>query len=282
MAILLFSLVLVFTVSQSACTKLYHKSGESVIIFNAIKALFSFLPFLIFAFFGFSFHGATILYGAIYGVLLCVSMFTGYLALKSGPMALTSMLVSFSIVIPIVYGLCVGETLNVFKIVGLCALVVAMVVVNLNKKSSEGKTLYFRWLIYVALTFCANGVLSIIQKIHQTAFPSLYVTEFTTVGMLVCAVFFCVLALIKFKPSQILKSKGKKFGALAGVFSVVANFCTTFLVGMENASALFPAITAGTLVLNLVCGLVVFKEKLKINHYVAVVFGVCAVILLKL
>lgn len=282
MAILLFSLVLVFTVSQSACTKLYHKSGESVIIFNAIKALFSFLPFLIFAFFGFSFHVATILYGALYGVLLCISMVTGYLALKSGPMALTSMLVSFSIVIPIVYGLCVGETLNVFKIMGLCALVVAMVVVNLNKKSNEGKTSYFRWLIYVALTYCANGVLSIVQKIHQTEFPSLYVTEFMAVGTLVCAVFFCLVALVKYKPSQIIKSKGKKFGALAGIFAVVTQFCTTMLVGMENASALFPAVTAGTLVLNLVCGVTLFREKLKINHYVAVVFGVCAVIFLKL
>ncbi len=250
--------------------------------FNAIKSLFSFIPFLIISFWGFSFHAGTLIYGSMYGVLLCVTMTTGYLALKTGPMALTSMLVSFAIVIPIVYGLCVGETLNAFKIIGISALVVAMVVVNLNKRSGESKVSYFKWILYVALTFCANGFMSIIQKLHQTAYPSLYVNEFMTVGMFIGVLFFCVLALIKLRPKQILQVKGKKFGALAGICSAVANFCTTMLVGMENASALFPAITAGTLVLNLVCGLVVFKEKLKLNHYIAVVFGICAVVFLKI
>jgi drug/metabolite transporter (DMT)-like permease len=282
MAIFLFILVLVFTVSQSASTKLYHKTGDSLITFNAIKALFSFLPFLVVSFFGFTFHQNTILYGLAYGALMCLSMVAGYLALKNGPMALTSMLVSFSIVIPIVFGLCVGETLNAFRIVGLCVLVVAMVVVNLNKHTKDGKISYFKWLTCVALTFVANGVMSIIQKLHQTECPSQYVNEFMTVGMFVCSLFFCVCALIKVRPKRILQIKGKKFGALAGICIAVANFCTTMLVGMENASALFPAITAGALALNLVCGLVVFKEKLKLNHYIAVVFGVCAVIFLKL
>lgn len=282
MAVLLFCTVLVFTVAQSVSTKLYHKSGESSIIFNAIKALFSFVPLLIFSLFSFSFHTPTLLLGTVYGVLMCVSMTSGYLALKSGPMALTSMLVSFSIVIPIVYGVCVGEGLGTFKIVGLCALIVAMVMVNVNKQTKESKVSYAKWLLFVALTFVANGTMSVIQKIHQTQFPSLFVTEFMTVGMLVGALFFCVLALIKTKPKRIFQSKGKIFGVIAGICSAVANFCTTALVGMENASALFPAITAGTLVLNLILGLIIFKEKLKINHYVAVAFGICAVVFLKL
>ena len=197
-------------------------------------------------------------------------------------MALTSMLVSFAIVIPIAFGLCVGETLSVSKIIGLCVLVVAMVVVNLNKPQKEGKVSYFRWLICVALTFFSNGAMSVIQKLHQTECPSLYVNEFMTVGMLVGALFFCVLALIKVKPKRIFQSKGKKFGALAGICSAVANFCTTALVGLENASALFPAITAGTLALNLIVGLLLFKEKLKVNHYIAVFFGICALVLLKI
>ena len=282
MAVFLFVMVLVFTVSQSACTKLYHRSGDGVITFNAIKALFSFLPFLVFSFFGFSFHAATVLYGLLYGALMCVSMVTGYLALKRGPMALTSMLVSFSVVIPIIYGLCVGETLGTFKIIGLCALCVAMVVLNLNKYTKEGRISYFKWLIYVALTFFSNGLLSVVQKLHQTVFPSLYINEFMTVGMLVVALFFCVFALIKVRPKQIIESKGKKFGVIAGICSAVVSFCTTALLGTENASVLFPAITAGTLVLNLVCGTAFFREKLKINHYIAVVFGICAVVFLKL
>ena len=282
MQVLLFILTLIFTVTQSASTKLYHKTGESAITFNAIKGLFAFIPMLIIAFFGFSFHLPTILYALVYGGLMCVSMMSGYYALKSGPMALTSMLVSFSIAIPITYGLCVGETLSAPKIIGLCTLVVAIVAINLNKKNGEGKVFYAKWILFVVLTFVSNGVMSVVQKVHQTQFPSLYVSEFMTVGMLVCALFFVGLALCKVKPKQIMQSKGKIFGVIAGVCVAVSNFCTTALVGMENASALFPAITAGTLVLNLVCGLVIFKEKLKINHYIAVVLGIVAVVLLKI
>jgi multidrug transporter EmrE-like cation transporter len=57
---------------------------------------------------------------------------------------------------------------------------------------------------------------------------------------------------------------------------------TLSLAGFENASILFPVISAGTILGSLLCGRLVFGEKLKINHYIAILFGTASVVLLKL
>ncbi len=278
--------VLVFTVTQSASTKLYQKYKGNVSTFNAFKSIFAFVPFLLAAAFGFSFHLPTVLTGCVYGILLSVSMFSGYNALQYGPMALTSMIVSFSVAIPVLYGFLIGEEIGIFKIIGLCLLVFAIVAVNADKKQEKNKSNRRKWLFYVFLTFFANGFCSVTQKIHQNLYSSEYVKEFMAIAMLVCSIVFLILPLFKKQdaakePAAAFK-KSDLFGVLAGLCMAAANFFTTALVNSENASVLFPAISAGTLILTLFCGLCVFKEKLKINHYIAMLAGICSVIFLKL
>ena len=67
-----------------------------------------------------------------------------------------------------------------------------------------------------------------------------------------------------------------------GIANGLANFLTLTLAGLENASILFPIVSAGTLLGSLICGKLVFKEKLKANHYLALASGILAVIFLKL
>ena len=69
---------------------------------------------------------------------------------------------------------------------------------------------------------------------------------------------------------------------LSGLANGIANFLTLVLAGMENASVLFPIISAGTILASLLCGRLLFKEKLKTNHFVALAAGIVAVVLLKL
>ena len=69
---------------------------------------------------------------------------------------------------------------------------------------------------------------------------------------------------------------------LSGLANGIANFLTLVLAGMENASVLFPIISAGTLLAALLCGKLLFKEKLRANHYAALAAGIVAVVLLKL
>jgi drug/metabolite transporter (DMT)-like permease len=142
--IALYLLIVILTVSQSASTKLYNRQSTNSNVFNAIKALTAFAIFALMAIGGFTLHLPTVLFGACYGVCLCISMYAGYKALCLGPMALTSMLVSFSIIIPLIWGLTVGEeSLGIVRVIALIILLCAIILTNADKifgkKEAKGR-----------------------------------------------------------------------------------------------------------------------------------------------
>jgi drug/metabolite transporter (DMT)-like permease len=212
-------------------------------------------------------------------------MYAGYQALCRGPMALTSMLVSFSVVIPLIWGITVGnETLKTMQYTALVLLFLAIIMTNVDKMKVKQMTPtnYGAWLLFVGITFASNGICSILQKQHQTLYPEAYSKEFMLFAMLLCSVVFSISAFRKISPKELRGIKGKRYGVLSGLANGLANFLTLVLAGLENASVLFPIISAGTILAALICGRVVFKEKLKANHYAALVSGIIAVVLMKL
>ena len=98
MVIAVYSLIIVAAVTQSAAAKRFNQACAQSSVFNALKSCTALLMFVLTAFLGFTFHLPTVLFGTAYGVCLCISMYAGYQALCCGPMALTSMLVSFSVI----------------------------------------------------------------------------------------------------------------------------------------------------------------------------------------
>lgn len=288
MEIAIYITIVLASVTQSASTKAFNQTGGSSLIFNSLKTLSAFFLFLIISIPGFTLHIPTVLYGLAYGLSLCLSMYAGYRALCLGPMSLTSMLVSFSLIVPLCWGILVrDEPMGVLKCAGLVLLFAALLLVNAHnlknirsfEKSRSGQGL---WFLFVALTFACNGVCSILQKEHQTAYPSLYNREFMLFAMLLCALVFTTVTLIRVPVSAYKTAARKGLGVLSGVTNSLANFLTLVLAGMENASVLFPIISAGTILSSLLCGRLVFKEKLRINQYAALVSGVTAIVFLKL
>ena len=282
--VIIYLLIVLLSVTQSASTKMFNRGSSNSSFFNATKSLSALLLFAIMAIPGFTFHLPTVIFGLAYGASLCLSMYAGYKALCLGPMALSSMLVSFSIVLPLLWGITFGgETLSGLKYIALALLFVAIISTNLDKIKGGGKeTKYGLWLTFVGITFLCNGVGSILQKQHQTFYPELYSREFMFFAMLFCSVIFTAIALTKLSPSDIKSTKGKHFGLISGFCNGMASFLTLVLAGFENASILFPIISAGTVLSALLCGRFVFKEKLKINHYVALVVGIVAIVFLKM
>lgn len=284
MILLIYFLIILSGALQSVTSKLYSRKNDNVFSFNTIKAISALFLFLLISINRYSFHLPTLIYGTAYGLLLCVSMYSGYKALSCGPMSLTSLIVSFSLVIPLFYGIFVcDEKLNSQKIAGLVFVVIAIVFANINKrKISKQKSGSIGWAVYVFFTFASNGFCSILQKKHQTEYSSVYCVEFMLFSMMLCSLVFLILILKSKSLSEVLKSDRKKYAVISGVSNAVAGYGSIKLAGFENASVLFPAISAGTIFFSLVCGVIVFKEKLKYNHFISIICGILAVILLKL
>lgn len=283
--IILYLLIVTSSATQSATGKLFSKKSSDSAVFNMLKADSAFVVFALMALFGFEFHLPTLFYGMAYGLLMCVSMYAGYQAISRGPLALSSMLVSFSVAIPVLWGvLFAGESITLVRAIALALLCVAIVAVNFDKfKSSEKSSSdYLVWLLFVGATFLVNGICSVIQKVHQTNYPGKYSNEFMFFAMAVCAVIFTVCAFARKREKPLRAVEGKIYGAISGVTNGITGFLTLILAGLENASVLFPAISAGTVVAAMLSGRIIFKEKLKINHFAALVAGIVAVVLLKL
>ncbi len=285
MVFLFYFLILLSSATQVSATKLYNKCSGSSTVFNAIKSASALVLFALMALIGFQFHLLTMLFGFGYGTCLCLSMYAGYKALCLGPMALTSMLTSFSIVIPLLFGIAVwNEVLGGFKIAALVLLVFAILMTNADKlkKGERTEKGYVRWLFFVFLTFIANGLCSVIQKQHQTLYPGAYSREFMLFAVFLCAIVFTTAALMKARPKEILASNGKLYGVISGIANGLSSLFTLMLAGLENATVLFPIISAGTILASLLCGRFIFKEKLKVHHYLALAAGILAVIFFKL
>ena len=120
MVIAIYILIVLSSATQSASTKVFNRDCSYSSVFNAIKSYAALFIFALIAAFHFEFHFPTLVFGCLYGTCLSISMYAGYQALCYGPMALTSMLVSFSVVVPLIWGVTAGdETLKQLQYLAL-------------------------------------------------------------------------------------------------------------------------------------------------------------------
>ncbi len=263
---------------QSTLGKYYAKKGGNSTSFNINKAFTGVILFLIFGLInGFSLHLPTVIFGIAYGISLCISMHTGFKALAVGPMALTSIIASFSLLIPFFFGICFwNESITVFGIIGIILLCFSIVFIG-GKKSGA---VSLKWLIYALATLLTNGICSIIQKFHQMKFPSLYQTEFMFFALLCVSVILSI-SMLSSHPEE----KSFKFsvsGTFSGVLNSCANYIVLFLAATENASTLFPVISVANIAVVWLIGIILFKEKLTALQTIGLVLGISSIVLLKL
>ena len=88
-----------------------------------------------------------------------------------------------------------------------------------------------------------------------------------------------VLQIIKKEP---INKQNIKYPYLAGAMMGISNYLTLILSSFMNATIVFPVITGLTMVLNYAVSRFLFKEKLSGVQIVGLIFGIAALVLLKL
>ncbi|MDY6313603.1 MAG: EamA family transporter [Clostridia bacterium] len=280
-------IIITFSVIQSASVKWFNKTSDNAAAFNTIKTFSALILFGVISIWKFSFNTDAVIYGGLYGICLCMSMYCGYKALSLGPLSLTSLIVSFSVIFPLIYGIVFcRERINAVKCAGFVFLALAIVSVNISggvsDKAKKVNNRKLKWEIFVFATFACNGLCTVLQKMHQIKYPGRYCAEFMLFAMLVCGIIFLVVGLQATKPKAYKTIKGKRYAALSGIANAAANYSTIALAGYENASVMYPAISAGTILATVIFGTVIFKERLKYNQMLALLCGIVSVICLKI
>ena len=279
MTVLLYFLNVACSAGQSTLSKHYASKGGNANVFNINKVGAGFLVFLAMGLLrGLHFHLPTVLLGMAYGTCLYVSNFAGFTALAMGPMALTSIIASFSLVIPFLTGITLwGEELSLPGGVGIALLLGSIVLMNFRK---SGEPMSLKWLFFSFLTFFSNGISSLVQKQHQLLWPGSYRTEFMLWTMLWGLVLLGLTVLIRGTARSEVRFCVP--GTSAGFIEGIANYVVLYLAATQDASVLFPAVSAAKIIVVWIIGRFTFREQLKHAQTLGLLAGIAAIVLLNL
>ena len=280
---LLISLCVVTLTVQNIFTKQYNiKCPKGQYTYAALTILFA-LAFFVVTTKDITFSRAIVPYSVAFSAVYTICTVTTVLALKIGSLAITSLIMSYSLIIPTVYGLINGEDPTVIKGIGLAFLLVSLFLIRSKAEENEGNKFSFKWLILVIVSFFTNGFCSIFQDAQERKFDGVQNGNFMILSLLLGFVALLILAIV-FERKVIFESvkKGVVLAAAGGICNGATNLLVMIIIGMVATSVFFPVLSACQIILTFFISLVFFKEKFITRQIVGLGCGVTALILLNL
>lgn len=227
------------------------------------------------------FHMPTLIYSVIYGVCYVASGVCYTFALKHGPLSLSVLALAYSLMLPTLYGIIfVKEPIGIFTIIGFVCLIASIWLINHKK----GKTkITFKWVIFAVLVFISNGMCAVAQKAHQVAYPGEYQSELMAYSLIIALVLSVVILFVLAKGQKIENVKDAIVcGGSNGVLNAAYNTTLVLLAARMPASLLYPLSSAVNIILTFVISFAIYRERFSKQQYVALVLGICAIVLLNL
>lgn len=275
------ALVIVLLTTQNVVRKAYSKNNEGVYFFNAISAFCAMLVFLVTAGGKLNFKLEILPYSFIFATFFAICSVSMLNAIKIGSLTLSSLISSYSLIIPTLFGLIfLNEKTGIFFYPGIALLLISLFLVNYEKGE---KKITIKWLIFVALMFLGNGLCSTVQKIQQIAFDKQYKSEFMMVAYLTIAISMLLLAL-KNEKSTIMHTltKAPIHPIICGVSNGITNYLVMVIVGLLPTSLAFPMISAGGLIATGIISRIVYKESFSKPQLIGLIFGTASIVLLNI
>lgn len=267
---------------QNISKKIFsHKASGGVYTFSMLSALAATAFFLITArdpvwnagllpyalFFAFSYGTASIF---------------GVLALSCGPLSLTALITSFSLMIPTFYGLIfLKDPVSFGLYPGLALLAASLFLIN--KKGINTSKLSLKWFVYVLLAFLGNGLCSVAQAMQQKRFEGQFKNEFMITALLFVVLIMGVATLCKERKDfgRFIKV-GWHLSLLCGALNGMVNMFVMILTGLMSVSLMFPLISVGGIVVTFIVSKVFYKEKLTTAQHIGFLLGIGAIVFLNL
>lgn len=281
-------LILVSTVThlaESLFIKHYNtKHSKGGFLFTAFVSFFSMLFFLLTDRGGFQVPRELWIYAIAAGVLYCSASFLTYVALQIGSYAMSMLILSYSIVLSIGYGIIfLKEQVTLFTCIGLALMLVSIYLVRASKKETDKKKASFKWVICIGIAAMGSGLFGVVQRMQQLRFDNVCTNEFMVIALSFSG---CVLFLIGLKQNhkdlQYVLKNGLLWTAGAGISNGLTNAMVVFLYTLMPISLSSPIRVGVKILLSFVLSLLVFKERFEKRQIVGVLFGTAALIFLNI
>ena len=259
-------------------------SAGATLTFNAFVGLFTCIIFTALGFFGvfpieFSLFSA---FMALIVTALCLSyMIIGFKLLRSGNMPFYTMfLMTGGMLVPYVFGLFfLNEEFSYLRLSGIVLIVAAVIISNTGRLKLSGSQIGM-----CCAVFLLNGCVSVVSKLHQAEIVSHFNpvnTESFVILMAIVKIVLCfpIAFVLMKKAGQSIAGKGFSGVLPLFVLTAVADgaSCYLQLLGAKSidAGVLYPLVTAGSIILSALLGMIAFRERPSKNQWLAM--GVCLV-----
>ena len=231
--------------------------------------------------FHFSFEPGALFYSAIFGVCFAGVNITLILAVRSGPVSLTNLIVQLSLIATALWGLFFwGSEWNYTVLAGLILVVAALALIMIQK--GKGEKITVKWVVYSLVSFLFNAGCAISQKSHMIAYDGQHGTMmmfFAVVISTVISVVWCIIDRPE-SPKEIFRRSGWLPLAAGGINSL-QNFSVVILASsVLSPSLIYPALAVGGIGINTVASCVLLKERLSVRQWIGLVLGAAAAVLL--
>jgi len=281
--ILLVSVILLMTV-QGMAKKAYTLKfpDTNAFFYTSLSCIVAAIFFAVTAESKLVFSAELIPYALGFAASYGASMLFSVLALKYGSLALTSLVVSYSLIIPALFGIIMyKEPVSPMLIIGIVLLCISLALIN---SKDEGKVkITFKWVVCAFLSFLGNGFCSSVQQIQQKSFDGGYKSEFMIMSLAIVVVITLILSFIYERKyiAAILK-KSILTPIINGAANGGVNLFVMMLVLLMPSSVLFPVVSAGGIITTAIVSMALYKEQLSRKQIASMILGVFAIVFLNL
>lgn len=224
-----------------------------------------------------------VVFGIVYGIILCLFLYFKTQSMSTGPVALTSLIGNCAFIIATWFGVIyASETVVPLQIIGMVVIVVALVLCINPKKSNEKLTA--KWFVWCALFFLAGGLLGIFNKVFGKSDVSDQINSMMFIAAVVSAILF---TLSGFAINGCTKNAKPKIYKESLIYIVLCGFVgcvyirmNLWLAGIIPSVIFFPVSNGANVLLSTFLGQVVFKEKLNKSQIAGILIGLGAIILI--
>lgn len=227
----------------------------------------------------------TLLIAVPFGILFVVTILLYMKAMEHGPLSFSSLLFSFGLLMPILYGvLFFHESVSLLQITALVLLFLTFYLGSVSTESGSRK-FNAKWLILCIWALIGNGFIMVLAKAHQMLSPGREVKEFLIVGFGTAAV---LSLLIMLRQRYIAGQRTPhlvqwKFALLvlgAGITTAFGNQIVLELSGRLPAIIQFPVMNGGIVLMSSVLSVLVFREKLTRRKWMGLALGLVALVII--
>ena len=144
------AVILLLTV-QNALRKQYNQAKEprGAFTFSAVGCLFALMFFVVSSRFSLDFKVEILPYALGFAASYGTAVIFSFLAIKHGSLSLSSLISSYSLIVPTLFGIAfLGEEQSATLYIGLLALCISLLLVNL-KKTKDDKKINVKWVNFV-------------------------------------------------------------------------------------------------------------------------------------